>query len=199
MEDLIQYDAENSKVSVSYPWTHDVLKLSDNLNQAIKFQMSVERKLRKDKLMLDAYNRELRKFIDRGALIKLTQEEMDNYSGPVSYVSHHAVMKPGSVTTPIRIVTNSSLVNVKAGISPNDCMQEGPNALSSLLEVLIGFRLNEVALAYDMTKAYQSIATGNIERHVRRIIWRWGDETASWEIYAYDVVTFGDRIAGLVL
>ena len=124
---------------------------------------------------------------------------MDNYSGPVSYVSHHAVMKPGSVTTPIRIVTNSSLVNVKAGISPNDCMQEGPNALSSLLEVLIGFRLNEVALAYDMTKAYQSIATGNIERHVRRIVWRWGDETASWEIYAYDVVTFGDRIAGLVL
>ena len=62
MEDLIQYDAENSKVSVSYPWTHDVLKLSDNLNQAIKFQMSVERKLRKDKSMMEAYNRELRKF-----------------------------------------------------------------------------------------------------------------------------------------
>ena len=30
MEDLIQYDAESPKVSVSYPWTNDVLKLTDN-------------------------------------------------------------------------------------------------------------------------------------------------------------------------
>ena len=51
-------------------------------------------------------------------------------------------------------------------------MLEGPNALNSLLEVLIGFRMNEVALVYDLTKAYQSIATGNVERHVRRILWR---------------------------
>ena len=50
-------------------------------------------------------------------------------------------------------------------------MQEGPNALFSLLEVLIGFRLYEVALAYDMSKAYQSISTVVLERHVRRIVW----------------------------
>ena len=78
-------------------------------------------------------------------------------------------------------------------------MQEGPCALASLLEVLIGFRLNEVALVYDLTKAYQSIGTGELERHVRRIVWRWGDTSANWEIYGYDVVTFGDQAAGLIL
>ena len=57
----------------------------------------------------------------------------------------------------------------------------------------------EVALVYNMTKAYQSISTGETERHVRRIVWRWGDTSAPWEVYAYDVVTFGDQIAGLVL
>ena len=93
----------------------------------------------------------------------------------------------------------SSLKNINAGLSPNECMQEGPSALSSLLEVLIGFRMYEVALVYDMTKAYQSISTGEVERNVRRIVWRWCDQSSPWETYAYDVVTFGDHIAGLVL
>ena len=96
-------------------------------------------------------------------------------------------------------MTNTSLKNVNAGLSPNECMDEGPNSLASLLEVIIGFRMCEVALTYDMTKAYQSIATGITERHVRIIIWRWCDVTKPWEILAYDVVTFGDQIAGLVL
>ena len=43
MEDLIKYDADSCKVTVSYPWTEDVCKLSDNLRQAIQFQSSVER------------------------------------------------------------------------------------------------------------------------------------------------------------
>ena len=199
MEDLIKYDEQEQKVSVTYPWTEDVRKLTDNIGQAIAFQKSYERRLVRDKFLLDAYNKELRKAMDRGAIVKLSQEEIQNYTGPVSYVAHHGVHKPDSATTPLRSVTNTSLVNVNAGLSPNQCMQEGPNALSSLLVILIGFRMYEVALVYDMTKAYQSMNTGELEKHVRRLVWRWGDVTAQWEIYAYAVVTFGDQIAGLIL
>ena len=79
---------------------------------------------------------------------------------------------PDSTTTPLLIVTNSSLKNRNANISPNDCMSEGPNALSSLLEVLLGLRIVEVTLVYDMSKAYQSISTDELEHNIRRIIWR---------------------------
>ena len=199
VEDSIKHDVHSCKVSASYPWTEDVVKLRDNIGQVISFQSSVERKLLRDKSLLNAYNSELQKFIDRGAIVRLSQEEIDSYSGPVSYVSHHAVFKPGSASTPLRIVTNTSLKNQTAGLSPNDCMMEGPNALSSLLEVIIGFRMYEVALVYDMTKAYQSIGTGQVEKHVRRIVWRWGETSEPWEILAYNVVTFGDQIAGLIL
>ena len=57
----------------------------------------------------------------------------------------------------------------------------------------------EVALHNDMTKAYQSIATGEVEGNVRRIVWRWCDTSAPWDIYAYNVVTFGYQIAGIIL
>ena len=100
----------------------------------------------------NAYNSELKKFLDRGAITKMSQEEIGSYTGPVSYVSHHGVHKPDSTTTPLRIVTNTSLKNGNCGMSPNECMQEGPNALASLIEVLVGFRMHEVALHYDMTR-----------------------------------------------
>ena len=199
LEDLMEYDADSRKVTVSYPWTEDIRKLTDNIGQAIAFQKSCEKRLLRDPVLLEAYNAELRKAIDRGAIVRLTERELQEYDGPISYVAHHDVHKPDSTTTPLRVVTNTSLRNVNAGLSPNECMEDGPNALSSLLEVLIGFRMSEVGLVYDMTKAYQSINTRDVEKHVRRIVWRWGDVNSPWEILAYNVVTFGDKIAGLVL
>ena len=201
VEESIKYDEKNQRVSVSYPWTEDVCKLTDNVKQAIGCQKSLEDRLSKNGEM-KFYNEELKKFWDRGAIVNLSREEIESYEatgGPVNYVSHHGVHNPGSATTPLRVVTNSSLKNKNANLSPNDCMQKGPNALSSLLEVIIGFRMYEVGLTYDMTKAYQSISTGDVEKHVRRIVWRWGDRSAQWEIMAYAVVTFGDQIAGLIL
>ena len=63
-------------------------------------------------------------------------------------------------------------MNRNANLSAIDCMSEGPNALSSLLEVLLGLRIVEVTLVYDMSKAYQSISTDELEHIIRRIIWR---------------------------
>ena len=79
-KDSIMYDAATHNVSVAYPWTNNVHKLTDNLGQAISFQASVERKLMKDLTMKDTYNAELRKFIERGAIVRLTQEEIDYMS-----------------------------------------------------------------------------------------------------------------------
>ena len=84
VEDSMLYDAETHKVCVSYPWTEDVQRLTNNVGQAIAFQTSIERKLLKDKTMAEAYNMELQKFIDRGAITRLTQEEVESYQGPIS-------------------------------------------------------------------------------------------------------------------
>ena len=97
----------------------------------------------------------------------MSQEEMDKWTGPVSYCSHHAVYKPDSTTTPLRVVMNSSLKNNTCGLSPNQCQMKGPNALNSLLEVLIRWRTYDVALVMDLRKAYQSLHTGPVEKNVR--------------------------------
>ena len=80
VEDTIPYDAEAKKVSVSYPWTEDICKLTDILGQAMDFQSSLECNLLKAQTLLETYNAELQKFLDRW----LYQNELDTYSGPVS-------------------------------------------------------------------------------------------------------------------
>ena len=64
--------------------------------------------------------------IDRGIARKLSEEEINSYSGPVHYIAHHAVVKPDSVTTPVRIVFDSS--NSYEGHLLNSYWAKGPDA-----------------------------------------------------------------------
>ena len=41
--------------------------------------------------------------------------------------------------------------------------------------------------------------TGLIEKHVRRIVWRYGNKQSEWIIFGYLVVSFGDACAAGLL
>ena len=45
VEESIKYDEEKQCVSLTYPWTEDVCKLTDNVRQVIGFQRSYEKTL----------------------------------------------------------------------------------------------------------------------------------------------------------
>jgi hypothetical protein len=50
-------------------------------------------------------------FLTRPCMRKIPSDELDAWTGPVKYISHHPVLKPGSLSMPLRIVSNSSLNN----------------------------------------------------------------------------------------
>ena len=50
-------------------------------------------------------------------IVKISQEDQENWTGLVNYIVHYAVLKPGSTTTPVRVVSNSNLSNNWSGIS----------------------------------------------------------------------------------
>ena len=53
-------------------------------------------------------------------------------------------------------------------------------------------------MVFDLSKAYQSMFTGEKEKYLRRIVWRFNPEDP-WEIYGFLRVTYGDRIAACAL
>ena len=177
----------DGQLKVEYQFQKDPYTLPNNREAAVRIAEKLERRL-KQAGQLDYYNQEIQKILDRAAAVELTKEEMDNWSGPINYISHHGVEQP-SVTTPLRIVTNSSLKN--GGKSLNDCLIKGPNSLNSMFDIMLRFRCHESGLVFDLSKAYNSLKTGDTEKHLRRFIWRF-DPDGPWKDFAFDSVHFGD-------
>ena len=149
----------------------------------------------RSKSELVTYNEEIKDFLDRGVLRNLTQHELKSWEGPVNYISHHGVLKPGSATTKLRVVSNSSLDNNNSGLSLNDCLPEGPNTLVPLIQSTVAWRSYKHCVVWYLSKAYNVVHTTEQETHLRRLVWRWGDEQSNWLTFGLTRMHFGDRCA----
>ena len=185
---------ENGEVHVQYPFLKDPGILPYNRSTVVKIQEKLWTGLKKDGL-LDVYNAEIKKYVERGTFIKLSKKEMNDYAGPTQYITHHAVLKD-SASTPVRSVTNSSFKN--GSHSLNSLLPKGPNSLNDMLGVTVKFRSYRKVFAYDLSKAYNTMRTGMVERHLRRFVWR-DNEDEPFQDYAIDRVHFGDRPAACQL
>ena len=168
MENNVEYEEASQVFKVQYSFTEDPSILTNNVHQAIKIAEREEKKLEKEGLT-EAFNEEFNKMIKLGALGELTEEEMITWKGPVHYVSMQHVYKPKSPTTPLRIVTNSSLSD-RNGISLNSILMKGPNILTNQFEVIARWRNYEEALCSDLTTAYYSMKTGELDMHIRIVV-----------------------------
>merc|ERR1711955_125324 len=120
---------------------------------------------------------------------------MGAWEGHVNWNTHHDVLKD-SATNPVRLVSNSSFTNGSTTL--NNLLVKSPNTLNCLFTNLVRFRGYEIALVGDISKAYNSIKTGQVERHVRRYSFRFSQDEP-WKVYGANCVMFGDRpAAGLM-
>lgn len=184
----------DGEVYVEYPFIKDPSCLPNNRGVAVKVADRLWTSLKKDGL-LEPYHEEMRKYIERGTFVKLSKEELSSYEGPQQYITHHGVLKD-SVTTPLRVVTNSSFNN--HGHSLNSCLPKGPNSLNDMNQITLRFRCHEEAFLYDLSKAYNTMRTGIVEKHLRRFVWRFSEEE-DWQDYGIDRVHFGDISAACFL
>ena len=192
----LTYDVKAKRWSASYPFLKEPSVLLNNYEAAVQVLKRRERKLIKDGNAM-MYNDQIKDFVARGVIRQLKQEEMENWTGPVRYVDHREVYKEGA-TTPLRIVINSSF---KRGneLSLNDILMKGPNVLTHIFDVLCRWRMYPVAIIGDISKMYHNVGTGEMERHLRRMLWRECDQTKDPDTYCFEVVTFGDRPAGCIV
>ena len=152
---------ENGKTTCNYPFIKDPNVLSNNRQPMLMRSQKLEQSLKRRNLLGD-YNAEFQKFIDRGVVTEVSKEELHSYDGPINYISHHGVLQPLKITTPLRLVSNSSQDN--RGHSLNSCVAKGPNSLCNMYDMLLKFRTYEVGLAFDISKAYHTMGTGVVDK-----------------------------------
>ena len=197
IEREMERDPETGVITASYPWKPCKERMKDNRSQVEKIQKRIEASMHKDGTF-EAYRDEMEKAFTSGAVRELTTEEMQEWRGPIHFLTLFPVHKASSVSTKLRIVSNSALVNAISGLSLNDCCWAGPNAMAELLAVLVHWRTVHVALVTDIVKAYHVIRTREDELHLRRFLYREAP-TLPWRVCGYTRATFGDLPAGLIL
>ena len=95
-------------------------------------------------------------------------------------------MRIDKTTTKVRIVFDCS--DKYDGISLNDVIYAGPKLQRELIDVLIRFRRNPVAVACDIKEMYLQLEIAESDRSKFRILWRDLDEARKPEVYEFNRV-----------
>lgn len=197
IEEGLMYEEEQKCWRVRYPWVKDPNSLKNNLKVANARLKTTENRLMKlGDEYASRYQSEIEDMVTRGVARKLSNDEIQQYKGPVHYIHHHEVLKPGSSSTPVRIVFNSSATYM--GQKLNDFWAKGPDVLNSLMGVLFRFRRDNVAMAGDISKMYHAVKLSKMDEHTHRFVWRDLDTNRPPDQYALTTVTFGDRPSGTI-
>ena len=97
--------------------------------------------------------------------------DLDKPPQNVFYLPMHAVKKESSSTTKIRAVFDASAKS-SSNVSLNDILLVGPTVHSSLIDVLLRFRLHRIALTADVSRMYRAIELVESDRDLHRFVWR---------------------------
>ena len=190
------YNKEDKCWTATYPWTKDPYLLPNNFGVAASHLKSLRRRLQRlGGNHAQLYADQMGDMMKRGVARKLSDEEREQYKGPVHYLPHFGV-HTASVSTPLRIVFNASS-NVQ-GTNLNSFWAAGPDCLNSLPGILCRFREGHIAFLGDISKMYNSVRISSLDQHCHRFLW--GDPMTddAPEVRVLTRVTFGDKPGGAI-
>ncbi|XP_076660298.1 uncharacterized protein LOC143363618 [Halictus rubicundus] len=104
------------------------------------------------------------------------------------YLPHHAVIKPSSSTTKVRVVFDGSAKS-SSGVSLNDALLTGPTIQDDIFGLLLRFRMHPFVLTGDIEKMYRQFLVREEDRPYQRILWRNAQNEIS--TFQLNTVTFG--------
>ena len=119
---------------------------------------------------------------------ELTQDNQIRY-----YLPHHAVLRPDSTTTKLRVVFDASAITT-SGKSLNDILHVGPTVQQDLLSLILHFRLHSIVLTADVEKMYRQVWVHPDHRNLQCILWR-NDPAERPTTFQLNTVTYGTAAA----
>ena len=192
MKSYISFNPETGRFISKHPWKENRDCLVYNESMAFAVMKSTEKQLKKKgDHYISSYSAEIQGMLDRKAARRVTEEELRNYEGQKYFLTHLAVEKPDSKSTPLRIVFNSS-ARFK-GYSLNDCSMKGPSLLNSLYGILLRFCAETYAFVGDLSKMYHSIDIPVDDQMMHLFLWRDCNENIKPDVFAMTVLNMGNK------
>lgn len=158
---------QEKRYVVSLPWVHGHPPLPSNERLAKSRLVSVTKKINQNNLFND-YNTVFSQWLQEGIIEVVPENEIDN--GSCHYLPHRPVVKESSITTRIRPVFDAS-ARERSMPSLNDCIENGPNLIESIPNVMMRFREARFGVIADIAKAFLQISINPEDRDYLRFFW----------------------------
>ena len=158
---------KHPQYEVSLPWRQSHPALHDHYELALRRLNGLLKRLKQNPEVLRQYDSVIKEQLNKGIIEPVQNSASVNH--PVHYLPHHAVVREDKKTTKLRVVYDAS---AKAnGPSLNDCLYAGPKFGQNIMDIIIRFRVHQVALTGDIEKAFLMISVTPPDRDVLRFLW----------------------------
>ncbi|KAL4135888.1 hypothetical protein QTP88_007470 [Uroleucon formosanum] len=182
----------NGRFIVKLPFARDPRVQGDSRQMAQRRFLNLEKRFAKEPGLTQRYKTFMAEYLSMDHMEVADPE----YSGPVYYLPHHAVLKAESLTTKLRVVFDGSAVST-SGLSLNDILLKGPKTQPDLINILLRFRVHRIAVTADIEKMYRQIRLASEDCELQRICYRANPNDQITE-YKLKTVTYGTRSASFL-
>ncbi|XP_070068068.1 uncharacterized protein [Drosophila takahashii] len=147
-----------------------------------------EQRLERDSTLKSKYDSVIQEYLDLNHM----REVPPTHDSACYYLPHHAVLKPESTTTKLRVVFNASSPSDN-GVSLNDILHAGPVLQSDLTIQILKWRYFRFVYSADIEKMYRQIWVDPKQTAFQRILFR--NREGYIRDFELKTVTFGVNCA----
>ena len=162
--EIIYLNKENRyEAKLPFREVHEILH--DHFNLCEKRLLKLYSNLKNDTVLLKKYNDI---FLEQKQLGIIEGAEEIAKPGQYHYIPHHPVIREDK-NTKVRFVFDASAKSV--GPSLNECLYKSPQLTPLIFDILVRFRIFEIALTSDIEKAFHQISVDEKDRNFLRFLW----------------------------
>ncbi|XP_062538203.1 uncharacterized protein LOC134206491 [Armigeres subalbatus] len=163
--------------------------IGDTWNIAARRFSAVERRFRSDETLRKSYA----DFMEEYERLGHMEEVMTRVALPQYFLPHHAILRPDSSTTKIRVIFDGSSKSSNQ-LSLNDLLLTGPTVQPPMICTIINSRFHRFVMKADAEKMFRQILVHPEHRNLQQIAWR-QEECKPLKIYRLNTVTYGTSCA----
>ena len=180
----------DNKYEVGLLWKESNLQLPESYQVACHRLKCLSRKFKKDPGLQQTMQTEIDKLVSKGYAREVTEAEKLMSSGRIWYLPIFVATnpnKPGKV----RMVWDAAAKSNHKSL--NDFLMTGPDLLTSLFNVLLEFRVGQIAISGDIAEMFHRIDVRDDDMHAQRFLWL--GEHNQPVMYVMKALSFGTSCA----
>ncbi|XP_043069570.2 uncharacterized protein [Drosophila bipectinata] len=185
---------KSGKYEVGLPWRGGIDKLPESRSNALKRLTCMRKKISQEPDQYEKIDAQIRNLLDKGYAVKLSEEETSREKSRTWYRPLFKALNPNQ---PKKIGLAWDAAAKTHGFALNDYLLRGPDCLNPLIDVLLAFRVNKIAICGDIAEMFHRINIREEDMHAQRFLW-YDKGSDKVDTYVMRAMTFGISCAPFI-